>query len=484
MSEGGGVWPILVLCLWPVVTLVFFFTMRPERAALASIFGGLLFLPEVTSFRLPMLPPFTKQTIPYLSVLLAYTVRRPKRVWRLPEEKWVLLVVAALVVDGIGIWRTNRDPLVVGDWHKLTLPGLTFTDGMFLALDNIFTCAIPFFLGGVIVRDVNDLLGLLRTLVKAALVYSFFALIELRMSPQLHRWIYGFAQHSFSQAIRFGGYRPMIFMAHGLAVGLFFSVSLMASTGLPAGVRVWRMKPRTVFIYLAIMVLLCKSTSAAVYALACVPIMVFAKPRKAQKMAMVLAAVVLAYPSLRQAGLFPTEQVVSAATSLVGAERAESMAFRFRNEDALTEKARERPWFGWGAYGRNVNYDENARPVSVTDGLWIIDLSMGGMMAFASLFGLLVIPIFLAAKRLGKLPPDETRLVSSLSLMVAVTAIDLLPNGLFSNYPYFLSGALLAVSQSLVKNAKTERATGTASGAGPVRLAVPGRFSAARPRAQ
>jgi hypothetical protein len=44
---------------------------------------------------------------------------------------------------------------------------------------------------------------------------------------------------------------------------------------------------------------------------------------------------------------------------------------------------------------------------------------------------------------------EDQRLVASVSLILAVTALDLLPNSLFSNYPFFLSGALLSVSRAL-----------------------------------
>jgi hypothetical protein len=42
--------------------------------------------------------------------------------------------------------------------------------------------------------------------------------------------------------------------------------------------------------------------------------------------------------------------------------------------------------------------------------------------------------------------------VAATSLIVAVTALDLIPNSLFSNYPYFLSGALLSASAALIRS--------------------------------
>jgi hypothetical protein len=36
-------------------------------------------------------------------------------------------------------------------------------------------------------------------------------------------------------------------------------------------------------------------------------------------------------------------------------------------------------------------------------------------------------------------------------MMLTISVIDLIPNGLFSNYPYFLAGALLGLVQTLTK---------------------------------
>ena len=38
------------------------------------------------------------------------------------------------------------------------------------------------------------------------------------ISPQLHFMTYGFYQHEFTQVVRMGGYRPMVFLQHGIAV--------------------------------------------------------------------------------------------------------------------------------------------------------------------------------------------------------------------------------------------------------------------------
>jgi hypothetical protein len=447
----GGFFANLALLSWPVVTIILFFVMKPEKAALVAIFGGLLFLPEVTFFKVPLMPPLNKQNIPYLSVLLAYSIRRPGRVWKLPREGWVTAVTAVLILSGIGIALTNPDGMIVGTWKKNYVPGLDVKDGMYIAIDSLFAVGVPFFLGGVVVRSREDLEDLLRFIVKLGLIYSLGALIELRMSPQLHIWFYGFHQHEFLQSVRFGGYRPTIFMAHGLAVGMFFCVSVLSAAVL-RGITtepIFRIKPKRVLIYLAIILIACKSTGAIIYAVVCVPLLLAGKPKVLQRTATVLAVIVMLYPSMRGSGIFPTDSVLSLA-EMFGSEREDSVAFRFKNEDLLAKKARQRPVFGWGSYGRNFVYGGNGRSDTVTDGQWIIVIGSAGFVGFFTWFGMLVTPIFLAGRRLRRITaPADRRMVASVSLIVAVTALDLLPNSLFSNYPFFLSGALLSVSWAL-----------------------------------
>jgi O-antigen ligase len=443
-----------VLLLWIPMAIALFLVMRAERAALITIFGGLLFLPELVSFKLPLLPPIDKQTIPYFAALIGFTIRTPGRVWRLPRERWITVITLIIIVGGIGITLTNGDALSYGVWRKIEIPGLTIKDGMYVSLSNVFRIAVPFFLGTVVVREVSDLEDLFRFLAKAGLVYSFFALLEIRLSPQLHYWIYGFQQHEFVQSMRFGGYRPTVFMAHGLAVALFLVVSVMCGMLLTrlGQRRIWGLKAKTATLILAVVLVLCKSTGAIVYVALSAPLLLWGSVKLQQRIATILAVVVLLYPSMRESDVFPTSTVLS-LSEMAGGEREASVAYRFKNEEMLLKKARQRPWFGWGQYDRNEVFDEYGKRATVTDGEWIIALGIAGFTGFLSSFGLLLIPVFLTGRRL-RLASDDTerRLVAATSLIVAVTALDLLPNSLFSNYPYFLSGALLSASAALLRS--------------------------------
>ena len=72
-------------------------------------------------------------------------------------------------------------------------------------------------------------------------------------------------------------------------------------------------------------------------------------------------------------------------------------------------------------------------------------------MGFAGSFGLLLVPIFLSLKRLRAIQsPDDRKLIGGAALILAIVASDLLPNGLWGLYPYFMAGALTGVTRGLI----------------------------------
>lgn len=449
--NGPGLVADAALILWIPISLVAFLVMRPTRAALFTIFGGLLFLPERDAFKFPFMPSIGKAEIPYMCAIVGYVLRSRRSEWRPPRERWVTFLNLVILGGALGTVFTNRDTLTAN--FKIPAPGLNFKDGMAMALTMLLEVALPFYAGRALFRTAKDIRLLLRFITAAGLVYSLFALFEVRMSPQFHYNLYGYAAHSdFLQTIRFGGYRPMVFMAHGLAVSLFFLVTCLAATGLARiHATVWRVRASYLAAYLAVVLVLCKSTGAIAYGLGAVPLLVFASVSLKRRITLLLATIVILYPVLRAADLFPVEGALAAAAS-IDDDRKQSLEFRFMNEDLLLARARERPWFGWGEYGRNFVNDAGGTPLTVADGAWIIILGSQGAMGFIAVFGILVTPVFLAARRVKRIRNKQDRaLLTALAVMVTVTAVDLIPNGLFSNYPFLLSGALLSLSRGLAE---------------------------------
>ena len=60
-------------------------------------------------------------------------------------------------------------------------------------------------------------------------ILLFLVIWEARMSPQINQQLYGFFAHDWLQHIR-NGFRPIIFLAHGLRVGIFLAMAMVAAT--------------------------------------------------------------------------------------------------------------------------------------------------------------------------------------------------------------------------------------------------------------
>jgi hypothetical protein len=288
-------------------------------------------------------------------------------------------------------------------------------------------------------------------LARAGVIYSAFIFFELRMSPQLHLWTYGFYTHGFAAHVRWGGYRPMVFMVSGLAIALFVANTAIASAALArARIRVFRVSAMWISGYLSVILVLCKSYASMGYALFAIPLVALSKARVQARIAVALATIVLAYPLLRAYDFFPTDALLDVARS-INTERAYSLEFRLNNEDQLLAKASQRPLFGWGGFRRARVFDElRGNDESVTDGYWIIIMGSRGLAGFLAIFGLLLIPIFVAARRMGRIPRKRDRLMlSGLALIVALSGVDLLPNGMFTNFVVFASGCLAGTAKGL-----------------------------------
>ena len=332
----------------------------------------------------------------------------------------------------------------------MTLPGISHYDALSAVVAQ-FISLVPFLLGRQILRSSADNQEVFRVLVVAGLFYSLPMLFEVRMSPQLHNWIYGYFPHSFGQQMRDGGFRPVVFIGHGLGVAFLAMTSVVAATTLwRMRIRVFRLPAGAITAYLGVVLLLCKSLGSVVYTAFAAPMVYFAKPRLQLLLAVVLVSIALLYPTMRGTDLFPTSYLVELAKS-ISDERAQSLKFRFDQEQQLVEHAWARFSFGWGRFGRNRVYDEwSGRDLSVTDGRWIITMGQFGFFGFLAEFGLLALPVLRATSsfRYANSVHDQV-LLAALSLIHAINVVDLLPNALLSPLTWLIAGALLGRSEAL-----------------------------------
>jgi hypothetical protein len=345
----------------------------------------------------------------------------------------------AFVISPIMTAFNNSYELEIGG---RSIAGFYPLDGLKLALRNLITLA-PFFVGMRFLCSDNARTLLLKSLPMAALFYSVPMLFEVRMSPQLHSWVYGFFPHMFIQQIRDGGFRPVVFLRHGLEVALFASMAVIATlAAIRARWQLLRIPAGAVAAYLAGVLVLCKSLGSMIYATVAAPVVLFTRPKTWVRISCAILLFVCAYPALRYYNIVPVHHVAAAASS-VSAERASSFQTRVNNEDILLARANQKPFFGWGTWGRNLVYDTaSGQDISVTDGEWIIQFGQFGWVGYLSLFGLFATALMRARTVVTGPVTQPTVVLGGLSLVVAINVIDLVPNATLVPFTYLMAGSV------------------------------------------
>ena len=434
-----------MLLIWPIVTILLFKKLSVERAVIWSILGAYLILPPVVGFDFPLLPPFGKESIPAITVFVVCVFMLGQKISFGFKSVTGRILIFLFILSPIGTVLTNGDPIV---FEQGGLPGLRFREIFGLVVDQ-FLLILPFFIARQFLASEKALRELLLAFVIAGLVYSIPMLIEVRLSPRINVWVYGFFQHNFGEMVRYGGFRPIVFLEHGIWVAFFAMMAVIAALALMR-TNGEKNRPRFFFVagYLGIVLMLCKTLGAFLYAIALAPLILFTSPGIQVRIALVLAVIALFYPFLRGAGFVPVEAMLEQA-GRIDPERAGSLWARFTNEEMLLERARERPIFGWGSWGRNHLHNLiDGTILTVTDGRWIIVIGVYGWIGYIVEFGLLAMPIFtLLWASLKKDGVKLTPYASALALILAINMIELLPNATLMPLTWLIAGALLGYAE-------------------------------------
>ncbi len=439
-----------VLLSWPLVAIGIFARLGPLHGLIWVTLIGYLFLPENYSFNLPGLPSYEKTPAISLSLLLGmWAYGRNDAADR--EEIGNQALRIAFVGLGIMLLMspvltilTNRFPTMNGGSLR---PALSPRDLIGMLAQVLYTL-IPFFLARrwLISPDRHQML--LIAIVIMGFIYSFLALFEVRMSPQLNRWIYGYFPHEWAQHVR-GGFRPIVFLNHGIWLGFFLFTVCIAAFALSR-----HMKGKTGVIMFLIglwmvgVLLISRNLGAVILTIIFVPAVLIFTPRFHARIAVMVTLVFLSYPALHQFDLVPLERITSTVSEFAP-RRALSLNYRIENERSLLERANEQAIFGWGGWSRSHIFNERGIRTSTTDGLWIIILGEQGWFGYLSLFALLTVPLFYLgnASRRKALPPATT----GLAIIAAGNLIYMIPNATLTPVDLLIYGALAGYAQSDLK---------------------------------
>lgn len=369
----------IVMFGWIPFVIYLFRWVPAQRAVIISFIIAWLFLP-VVKFHFSGLPDYTKMSATCYGILLATIIFDIKRFssfqlgWLdLPMLVWCLCPLASSITNGLGLY-----------------------DGLSAVLDQTVTWGLPYYLGRLYLNNLDGLRKLAIDIFIGGLIYIPLCLFELRMSPQLHRIFYGFhARSAFGQTIRGGGYRPTVFMEHGLMVGAWMAAAALLGVWLwRAGIakQVWGISAKWLVAALIVTTILVKSTGAIILLALGLCILFFSNRFRTSILILIAIAAISSHVYLGVSGQFPADQIVAVVSNVFNEERAQSVQFRFENEKLLSEKARERIVFGWGGWGRSRVYDEWGKDISITDSLWIVAFGTKGLVGVISLMASILLP--------------------------------------------------------------------------------------------
>ncbi|MDX5402183.1 MAG: hypothetical protein LPK02_08270 [Rhodobacterales bacterium] len=439
----------LALALWPLVSLFLFRTQPPGRAVIASILIAYLMLPPLpTAFDFPLIPPLTKETIPALSAFFFCMLFYGKRMSVLPSHPAARTLLLVFVFSPMATALTNGEPVVFGMY---AIQPLGLKEGLAMCVQNALL-AMPLVMAMNFLKTERDQRDVLMALLLGGLVYSLPMLLEVRLAPQLNIWVYGFFQHSFEQMMRGDGFRPIVFLYHGLWVAFFALTSILAAVSLFRG-DVTRGKRNVKFLfagaYMLAVLVLCKSLASLLYAMALVPVILFFSTRTQLRVALVLMLMAVIYPVLKGNNMVPERTLLQQAYQ-ISPERAGSLLFRLENERILLERAERKPLLGWGSFGRNLIYGSDGRLLTVPDGRWVIVFGTYGWVGYLAEFGLLSLPLFLLLWRIRGVPTAALPpWLGGVALILAINMIDMLPNATLTPLTWLTAGALLGYAQTV-----------------------------------
>lgn len=383
----------LVMYGWIPIVLYLFTRYSPQRAVIISFVVAWLFLPQA-AIVLPSIPDYTKMSATCYGILLAVFVFDSGR-FSTFKPGWI---------DGLmGLY-------CISPFISSMANGLGAYDGVSSSLEQVVSWGLPYFFGRLYLSNLAGMKQLAIAIFAGGLAYIPFTVYESRFSPQLHRMVYGYhARADFSQTMRMGGYRPTVFMSHGLAVGAWMMAAALVGIWLwKSGVlkKFWDKPMKTLVPVLVISFLNCRSTGAYLLLVFGLLILFLGSKLKTYIPLILLVVFIGTYLYMGATGYITPDRrdsIEEFVTKTLNAERAQSLIFRLENEELLSEKARQRPVFGWGGWGRARVYDDYGKDISVTDSLWIIAFGNQGAFGLITLFSTMIVPSFLLC--VSRYPP-------------------------------------------------------------------------------
>ncbi|WP_435022680.1 hypothetical protein TA3x_005766 (plasmid) [Tundrisphaera sp. TA3] len=419
-----------VFFAWVPTILFFFSILPPHRALILSYIVGWLYLPMLY-FQLPGIPDLEKASITTGGVFLGILIFDLKTVLAF-RFRWYDLPAIGFCVAPILSVLSN---------------GISFNEGLSFFEREMTWWGMPYLLGRMYLNSTENLRDYAIGIVVGGLSYVPLCLYEIRFSPMLNVFVYGFYTPGW-EGFRFGGYRPRVFLSNGLECGMWMAVvSLVAYRCWARGsIRTLGNWPfgLAVVILLGITIL-CKATGAIFLLIVGLIILWAVRVTRSPIPIMILVAIPYLYSATRSTGIWSGRGLTEAIAANFSEDRAISLQYRFDCEDRFIEKANRKWLFGWGPSGRYRIYDEKGNDQVISDGMWIITYGSSGAFGLVCFLLFLNLPIITLMRRNPVATWSSAALAPAAAFAVSLSlyAIDNLFNGMRSvNYPLIAGGVI------------------------------------------
>jgi hypothetical protein len=431
--EANILVPIAFLLWFPLVVLLYK-KFDSRLVPVIAYVAGWMFLP-CANYDIFLLRN-TKTTVTGLGILAgAYVFDRARlksfryNIADLPMVLWCISPFFSSVFNDLGIY-----------------------DGLSQTLYQTIRWGLPYYIGRVWFNDNDVLKSLALTIFVGALIYIPFCLFELKMSPQLHRLTYGFHQHDFLQTLRDnGGYRPMVYMDHGLMTSMWMMLASLLGTwlfftgSLPA--KILKLPSRYLLLALVSTTIIMQSVAAICYYFISLAVLYLSSKTKKTLLVLILLISPHLYVVARTGGSWDGRNFSDWVAEKFSPVRAQSVQFRFDNETVLIERAQKGTVFGWGGYGRSRVFNDDGKDLTVTDGLWIIAYGVNGVFGLETLIVTIQLPVVLFIRRVR---PEtwataEIAAPAAMAIFLAFTMIDNLLNAMINPIYMLFGGGLIGM---------------------------------------
>lgn len=434
MNSLGLILLLANLVVMPVVMLL----VKGPRGVVLSAAIGWLVLSPLARVQLPGLPLFNKDFSVSYALLIGVLLFRGDAVRRIrlrpidiPMLMWVISPFISSIVNGLGAWDACSELYM-----------------------RFFFWGVPYLVGRSMVRSLEDIRECAIGVMLAGLIAVPLCLIELRLSPVIHRTLYGIHPTAFHMAKRLGGYRPMLNFRHGIEVGVWMACSGVIAAWFAVTatrLRAWNIPVMVQAGLIVVVTVLCRSLGSLALLFGTLAVAAFTRTTRLK---LALFALVLAAPTyltLRATNLWSPDLLADLTEQLVDANRADSFRSRLEQEVELGRKAGQHRWFGWGGHNRFRVFDDFGEQTTVVDALWLIAYGKNGLLGLAGLYGMLCLPAFLLIRSIPARLLTHQNLAGIFGLILAlmIATADSLQNAFFSPLMMISAGALATTAVSL-----------------------------------